>query len=77
MSDGNFTITNSSPESTTARNLNTSGEGIFYNQSGSELRFKELVQGTNITLVSGDSTITINSTATNDFGTVAPNKIII
>ncbi len=73
--DGNFTITNSSPESTTARNLNTSGEGIFYNQSGSELRFKELVQGTNITLVPGDSTITINSTATNDFGTVAPNKI--
>lgn len=48
-------------EKTTAINLGTAGEGIFYQKNGYELEFKKLVAGTDITLESNDNRILINS----------------
>lgn len=39
------------------------GEGVFVDKVGTDLRFKSLVAGTDISLVSDANTITINSTA--------------
>jgi|TARA_B100001013_G_scaffold179233_1_gene107811 hypothetical protein len=51
-----------SPESTTASNLGNVGEGVFYQKAGSDLQFKKLVSGANITLTSSTNGITVNAT---------------
>ena len=50
-----------SPESTTATNLGNVGEGIFSQKAGSQLQFKKIVQGANITLTSSSNGITVNA----------------
>lgn len=47
------------PESTTASNLGSVGEGLFSTKVSNDLRFKRLVQGTNITLTSTANAVTI------------------
>ena len=51
-----------SPESTTVTNLGNTGEGVFAQKVGSQLQLKKLVQGSNITLTSSTTGITINAT---------------
>tara|TARA_B100001287_G_scaffold273438_1_gene276869 strand:+ start:598 stop:1302 length:705 start_codon:yes stop_codon:yes gene_type:complete len=51
-----------SPESTTVNNLGNAGEGVFAQKVGSQLQLKKLVQGSNITLTSSTTGITINAT---------------
>ena len=51
-----------SPESTTVTNLGNAGEGVFAQKVGSQLQLKKLVQGSNITLTSSTTGITINAT---------------
>jgi hypothetical protein len=58
----NFTIASTAIDSTTARNINNTGEGIFRAEVGNELQFKKLVQGSGVTLTAADSTITIAAT---------------
>jgi len=58
----NFTIASTAIDSTTARNINDTGEGIFRAEVGNELQFKKLVQGSGVTLTAADSTITIAAT---------------
>lgn len=48
-------------DSTTARNVGLSGEGIFRDEVGNELQFKKIVAGTNVTFSVSDSTLTINA----------------
>ena len=50
-----------SGETNTASNLGETGEGIYGSKSGSDLRFKRLVAGTNIALSSDSNTITISA----------------
>jgi hypothetical protein len=57
------TITNNTPAtSISATNLGAVGEGVYASKLGSELRFKKLVAGTNVSLASGVDSITINAT---------------
>ena len=51
-----------SPESTTVTNLGNTGEGVFAQKVGAQLQLKKLVQGSNITLTSSTTGITINAT---------------
>ena len=51
-----------SPESTTVTNLGNAGEGVFEQKGGSQLQLKKLVQGSNVTLTSSTTGITINAT---------------
>ena len=51
-----------SPESTTVSNLGNTGEGVFAQKVGSALQLKKLVQGSNVTLTSSTTGITINAT---------------
>ena len=51
-----------SPESTTVTNLGNAGEGVFAQKVGSQLQLKKLVQGSNVTLTSSTTGITINAT---------------
>ena len=51
-----------SPESTTVSNLGNTGEGVFVQKVGSALQLKKLVQGSNVTLTSSTTGITINAT---------------
>lgn len=50
-------------EQTTAVNLGSTGEGVFYNRINYELQFKKIANGDNITLVADDQKITISSFA--------------
>lgn len=50
-------------EVNTASNVG-GANGVFYQKSGVDLQFRTLSAGTNITITSGDTTLTINSTAT-------------
>ena len=50
------------PESTTVSNLGNTGEGVFAQKVGSALQLKKLVQGSNVTLTSSTTGITINAT---------------
>ena len=50
-----------SPESTVS-NLGNTGEGVFAQKVGSALQLKKLVQGSNVTLTSSTTGITINAT---------------
>lgn len=56
---GDLVIANTG-EINTASNLG-SGEGVFYNKSGVDLRFKSLIAGSNITLTSTATDITIDA----------------
>lgn len=60
-SDGStITLTNTAPgETNTASNLGASGEGVFASKSGVDLQFKKLKAGSNVTLTSDSSSITI------------------
>ena len=49
------------PESTTASNLGNVGEGVFYQKAGSDLQFKKLVSGANVTLTASTNGITVNA----------------
>lgn len=49
------------PESTTASNLSSSGEGIFSNKVENDLQFKTLIAGSNITLSANSDTITVDA----------------
>jgi hypothetical protein len=51
-----------SPESTTVNNLGNTGEGVFAQKVGAQLQLKKLVQGSNVTLTSSTTGITINAT---------------
>jgi len=51
-----------SPESTSVSNLGNTGQGIFAQKVGAELQLKKLVQGSNVTLTSSTTGITINAT---------------
>lgn len=48
-------------EQTSAVNLGTVGEGVFYNKVNYELQFKKLAAGTDVTLASDNEKITINA----------------
>lgn len=48
------------PESTTASNLGTPGEGVFAQKVGTDLQFKKLAAGNGATITSDANTITIN-----------------
>ena len=50
-----------SPESTTVTNLGNTGQGVFAQKVGAELQLKKLVQGSNVTLTSSTTGITINA----------------
>ncbi len=73
----NITLASSSTEITissadtgevnTASNLG-SAQGIFFNKSGSDLEFKGLEGGSNVTLSVSDTTITINSSGEENTG---------
>lgn len=61
----------------TASNLGITGVGLFKSKEGADLQFKRLISGTNISLVDGAETVTVNSTVspaftqiTTDAGTV-------
>ena len=54
------------PEAATGTNLGNVGEGIFSNAINSELRFKRLIAGNNITLTSNPNTITIDGATSLD-----------
>jgi hypothetical protein len=59
----------------TASNIEGSlGEGIFKEKNGSDLEFKKLVPGNNITLSSNDQSITINSTFVDSFTSITTNS---
>lgn len=62
-SENEVTISASSSGSTdtTASNLGTTGEGVYASKVGSDLRFKKLKAGINVTLSSDSESITINS----------------
>ena len=51
-----------SPVSTTVTNLGNTGQGVFAQKVGAELQLKKLVQGSNVTLTSSTTGITINAT---------------
>ena len=51
-----------SPESTTVTYLGNTGQGVFAQKVGAELQLKKLVQGSNVTLTSSTTGITINAT---------------
>lgn len=64
-SDSNTITINASGaagETNTASNLGSSGEGLFAQKSGVDLEFKELIAGTNISLSSSPTGVTINAT---------------
>ncbi len=63
----------SSGEANTASNLG-GGSGIFSTKSGVDLQFKSLVAGSNVTLSSDASTITINSSGGGGSGIPAPTS---
>jgi len=54
---------------TTARNIGSTGQGIFAQKVDNELQFKNLVGGNNITLAPTNESIVINTT-TNAFTTI-------
>jgi hypothetical protein len=49
------------PESTTASNLGTPGEGVFAQKVGTDLQFKKIVAGTGTTISSDATSVTINA----------------
>lgn len=54
------------PEEATGLNLGDIGEGVFKQASNSQLQFKKLVAGTNISFTTNDTGITIDSAASLD-----------
>ena len=66
---GNASWQSNSGEANTASNVG-GANGIFYQKSGVDLQFRSLSAGTNITITSGATTLTINSTSSGgyDFG---------
>ncbi len=65
------TVTNSGiGEANTASNLGA-GEGIFESKSSLDLRFKSLVEGTNVSLSSDTNTVTINASGTGEVNTAS------
>lgn len=65
-------------ETTTASNLGSAGEGVFKQLSGSDLQFKKLIGGSNITIDSSEFGLTINTSETglDNFRLVADNGAI-
>jgi hypothetical protein len=59
----NFDELDTRTESTTAVNLGNSGYDVFKEQSGSELRFRKLLPGENISMTVNENNITIASVA--------------
>ena len=57
-------------EQNTASNL-AGGEGIFAQKSGVDLEFKSLIAGTNVTIDSAASTLTINATSIGEANTAS------
>lgn len=57
-------------ESNTASNLGT-GEGVFFEKVGNDLRFKSLKAGTNITLNATDEEIEINASGSGEANTAS------
>jgi hypothetical protein len=51
-----------SPESTTVNNLGNTGEGVYAQTVGAQIQLKKLVSGSNVTLTSSTTGITINAT---------------
>lgn len=49
------------PESTTASNLGSVGQGIFFQKNENDLEFKRLAAGNNVTLTATNDTITVNA----------------
>jgi hypothetical protein len=49
------------PEATTASNRGSVGEGIFAEKVDFDLQFKRIVAGNNITLASGNNTVTVSA----------------
>lgn len=54
-------VTGAVGEANTASNIGATGVGIFAQKSGVDLQFKKLVQGTNVTITSDATTVTINA----------------
>jgi hypothetical protein len=50
-------------EVNTASNLGATGEGLFAQKTGTDLEFKKLIGGTNITLTSDADSVTVSSSA--------------
>jgi len=60
--NNNFTeLDNRNPEQTTASNLGTTGEGVFKEKVGFDLRFKKIVAGGNVTVSSNADGVIISS----------------
>lgn len=61
--NNNFTeLAARTPESTTASNLGTAGEGLFAQKVGTDLQFKKIVAGNGTTVSSDANSVTINAT---------------
>lgn len=60
-----------SGEANTASNVGVTGEGVFAQKSGVDLQFKKLIAGTNVSLVSTTTGITISSADTGEANTAS------
>jgi hypothetical protein len=63
---GNASWQSNSGQANTASNVG-GANGIFYQKSGVDLQFRSLSAGTNITITSGATTLTISSTASSGY----------
>tara|TARA_Y100001954_G_scaffold209863_1_gene235284 strand:+ start:420 stop:1100 length:681 start_codon:yes stop_codon:yes gene_type:complete len=61
--NSNFSELDTRTEQTTAVNLGSTGQGVFKELVGSELRFKKLVPGTGMSITSNDDNLTLESLA--------------
>ena len=64
INDNFVYIENNLQDDTTVVNLGSTGEGLFYQESGSEIQLKKIAAGNNLTLTSDNEKIVISTTGT-------------
>ena len=71
---GNASWAANAGQANTASNVG-GANGIFYQKSGVDLQFRSIAAGTNVTITSGATTLTINSIGTFDYGAAFAQSI--